>query len=288
MRHDVYRPAALARLSAGLDADGWPTTFKATLASPSIMYRMSNGQAPANGMDRTSTEGIHDIEYEIPNILVDYHWTEVGIPVFFWRAVGYTQNTFFMESFVDELAAQSGKDPVEFRRRLLAKSPRLLGVLELAASKGDWGKPLPAGRHRGVAVVNNIGSFTAQVVEVSLNQNKVKVHRVVCAVDCGQVINPAIIEQQIRSSIVFGLTAALKGEITIDQGRVQQANFNNYDVLRIDEAPAVEVYIVPSSEKPGGIGEAAVPPIAPAVCNAIFAATGKRIRKLPIRPEQFA
>ncbi|HYA16843.1 MAG TPA: molybdopterin cofactor-binding domain-containing protein, partial [Bryobacteraceae bacterium] len=127
MRHDIYRPAALARLSAGLDADGWPTAFKATLASPSIMYRMSNGQAPANGMDRTSTEGIHDIEYEIPNILVDYHWTEVGIPVFFWRAVGYTQNTFFMESFVDELAAQSGKDPVEFRRRLLAKSPRLLG-----------------------------------------------------------------------------------------------------------------------------------------------------------------
>ena len=217
---------------------------------------------------------------------MDYHWTECGIPVFFWRAVCYTQNTFFMESFVDELAQSSGKDPVEFRRKLLAKSPRLLGVLELAAAKANWGQPLPPGRHRGVAVVNNIGSFTAQVVEVSLNKGKVKVNRVVCAVDCGQVINPAIVEQQIRSAVVYGLTAALKGNITIDQGRVQQGNFNNYDMLRIDEAPAVEVYIVPSNEKPGGIGEAGVPPIAPAVCNAIFAATGKRIRKLPIRAEE--
>ncbi|HWE49941.1 MAG TPA: molybdopterin cofactor-binding domain-containing protein, partial [Bryobacteraceae bacterium] len=238
-----------------------------------------------NGIDQTSTEGIHDTPYAIPHTQVDYHWTEVGIPVFFWRAVGYTQNTFFMESFIDELAAAGGKDPVEVRRRLLAKSPRALGVLELAAEKSGWGKPLPAGRFRGVGLVNNIGSFTAQVAEVSVSNGKVRVHRVVCAVDCGHVVNPAIVQQQIRSAIVYGLSAALKGSITIDKGRVQQANFNNYDMLRIDETPAVEVHIVPSTANPGGIGEAGVPTIAPAVCNALFAATGKRIRRLPIRSE---
>jgi isoquinoline 1-oxidoreductase beta subunit len=289
MRHDIYRPAALARMAGGLDADGWPVAFTARIASPSIMYRAS-GMAPGNGLDRTSTEGLHDIEYTIPGTQVEYHWTEVGIPVFFWRAVGYTQNTFFMESFLDELAAAGGKDPVEVRRRLLGQSPRLLAVLELAAEKANWGKPLPAAGgiqvFRGVSVVNNVGSFTAQVAEVSVTKGKVKVHRVVCATDCGVVVNPAIVEQQVRSSIVYGLTAALKGNITIDGGRVQQGNFNNYDMLRIDETPKVEVYIVPSTETPGGMGEAAVPTIAPAVCNAVFAATGKRVRKLPIRAEE--
>ena len=191
-----------------------------------------------------------------------------------------------MESFLDELGVAGGKGPVELRRRLLTKSPRLLAVLELAAQKADWGKPLSAGRFRGVAVVNNIGSFTAQVAEVSLTQGKVRVHRVVCAVDCGHVVNPAIVEQQMRSSVVYGLSAALKGSITIDRGRVQQANFNNYDMLRIDETPHVEVHIVASTENPGGMGEAGVPPIAPAICNAIFAATGKRVRNLPIRAEE--
>ena len=183
---------------------------------------------------------------------------------------------------MDELAAAGGKDPVELRRKLLAQNPRLLGVLELAAQKADWGKPLPAGRFHGVAVVNNVGSYTAQVAEVSTDKGKVRVHRVVCAVDCGHVVNPAIVEQQIRSAVVYGLTAALKGQITIDKGRVQQANFNTYDMLRIDEAPVVDVHIVTSTENPGGIGEAGVPAIAPAVCNAVFAATGKRIRRLPI------
>jgi isoquinoline 1-oxidoreductase beta subunit len=191
-----------------------------------------------------------------------------------------------MESFLDELAAAGGKDPVELRRRLLAKSPRLLAVLNLAAEKADWGKPLPAGVFRGVAVVNNVGSFTAQVAEVSVTKGKVKVHRVVSVSDCGVVVNPAILEQQVRSSVVYGLTAALKGQITIEGGRVQQGNFNNYDMLRIDETPKVEVYVIPSTENPGGMGEAAVPPVAPAVCNAIFAATGKRVRKLPIRAEE--
>jgi len=286
MHHDVYRPASLARFSGGLDADGWPVALTANLASPSILYTAGGGRAPRNGLDSTSTEGIHDTPYSIPHTQVDYHWTEVGIPVFFWRAVGYTQNTFFMESFIDELAAAGGKDPVEVRRRLLTKVPRALGVLELAAEKAGWGQALPAGRFRGVGLVNNIGSFTAQVAEISVDKGKVRVHRVVCAVDCGHVVNPAIVQQQIRSAVVFGLTAALKGSITIDKGRVQQANFNNYDMLRIDETPAVEVYIVPSTENPGGIGEAGVPTIAPAVCNAIFAATGKRVRKLPIRADE--
>jgi isoquinoline 1-oxidoreductase subunit beta len=284
MHHDNYRPAAYSRFVAGLDANGWPVAWTNRIVSPSITN--SNGQPPQNGIDRTSTEGAHDMGYGIPHKLVDYHWTEVGIPVTYWRAVGYTQNTFFVESFMDELAAAGGKDPVELRRKLLAQNPRLLGVLELAAQKSDWGKPLPAGRFRGIAVVNNVGSYTAQVAEVSVNQGKVRVHRVVSAVDCGHVVNPAIVEQQIRSAIVYGLTAALKGQITIEKGRVQQANFNQYDMLRIDEAPVVDVHFVASTQNPGGIGEAGVPAIAPAVCNAVFAATGKRIRKLPIRAEE--
>jgi isoquinoline 1-oxidoreductase subunit beta len=280
MHHDNYRTASYSQFTAGLDADGWPVAWTNRIVSPSIQN--TSGQPPKNGIDRTSTEGSHDMGYGIPHKLVDYHWTEVGIPVTYWRAVGYTQNTFFVESFMDELAAAGGKDPVELRRKLLAQNPRLLGVLELAAQKAEWGKPLPPGRFHGVAVVNNVGSYTAQVAEVSLDKGKVHVHRVVCAVDCGHVVNPAIVEQQIRSAVVYGLTAALKGQITIDKGRVQQANFNTYDMLRIDEAPVVDVHIVPSTENPGGIGEAGVPAIAPAVCNAVFAATGKRIRRLPI------
>jgi isoquinoline 1-oxidoreductase subunit beta len=214
---------------------------------------------------------------------VDYHSVTGGVPTTYWRAVGYTQNTFFGESFLDEMAAAGGKDPVELRRRLLTAQPRLLGVLNLATEKAGWGKPLSAGHYHGVAIVNNIGSFTAQVAEISVEQGKLKVHHVVCATDCGQVVNPAIVEQQIRSAIVFGLSAAMKGEITIDGGRIQQTNFHQYDVVRMDEAPVVEVHIVPSTEAPGGMGEAGVPTIAPAVCNAIFAATGKRVRRLPIQ-----
>src|SRR5580658_335601 len=281
MHHDNYRTASYSRFTAGLDADGWPVAWTNRVVSPSITN--SSGQPPQNGIDRTSTEGSHDMGYGIPNKLVDYHWTEVGIPVTYWRAVGYTQNTFFVESFMDEVAAAGGKDPVELRRRLLAQNPRLLGVLDLAAQKSDWGKPLPAGRFRGVAVVNNVGSYTAQVAEISLNQSKVRVHRVVCAVDCGHVVNPAIVEQQIRSAVVYGLTAALKGQITIDKGRVQQTNFDRYDALRINEMPHVEVHIIDSQNAPGGIGAASTPGIAPAVTNAIFAITGPRIRKLPIQ-----
>lgn len=281
MQHDTYRPAAYTRFAAGLDPEGWPVAFSSRIACPSF-----GGQR--NGVDHTAVEGTVDMQYGIPNVLVDYHAADAGIPVSYWRSVGYSQNTFFVESFVDELAAAAGKDPLEYRRRLLEKSPRLLAALELAADKAGWGKPLPAGRFRGVAVANNVGSFNAQVAEVSIDRGKLRVHRVVCAVDCGQVITPAGVVQQIHSGIVFGLTAALKGSITIDHGRVQQQNFHQYDMLRIDEMPVVDVHIVPSHNSPGGIGEASTPAIAPAVANAIFAATGKRIRRLPIRAEDLA
>jgi len=286
MRHDVYRPAAYAKFSGGLGPDGWPVALTARVACPSF-FGAGGGFGGGGGVDRMAMEGLDDLEYAIPHVLMDFHRADAGIPTYFWRSVGYSQNTFFGESFLDELAAAGGKDPVEFRRRLLASSPRLLGVLNLAAEKANWGQPAP-GRAQGVALVNNIGSYNAQIAEVSVAGGKVRVHRVVCAVDCGRVVNPAIVRQQIEGGIVFGLSAALKGEITIDRGRVVQGNFDEYDVLRIDEMPRIEVYIVPSEANPGGIGEASVPPIAPAVANAIFKATGKRIRSLPIRAEELA
>src|SRR5580658_4951404 len=281
MQQDWYRPASYTRFAGGLDADGWRVAMTGRIICPPF-------GGMRNGVSGTATQGVVDTPYAIPNVMVDYHAADPGIPVSYWRSVGYSQNTFFAESFIDELAAAGGKDALEFRRKLLEKSPRPLAVLELAAEKAGWGKPLPAGRGRGIALVNNIGSFTAEVAEVSVTQGKLKVHRVVCAVDCGHVVNPSGVEQQIQSGIVYGLSAAMKGEITIDRGRVQQANFHQYDVLRIDEMPVVEVYLVPSQAAPGGIGEASVPPIAAAVGNAIFAATGKRVRKLPMRAEELA
>jgi isoquinoline 1-oxidoreductase beta subunit len=281
LQHDTYRPASYTRFTSALDANGQPTVWQARVVCPSFA-------GLRNGVDRTGVEGIAEIRYTIPNILVEYHPPEVGIPVSYWRSVGYSHNTFFTESFMDELAVTAKQDPVEFRRKLLSKAPRMLGVLELAAEKAGWGKPLPAGRHRGIAVVDNLGSFNAQVAEISIEKGKLRVHRVVCAVDCGQVVNPAIVVQQIESGIVYGLSAALRGEITIDRGRVQQTNFNNYEPLRIDEMPVIETYIITNTNPPGGIGEASTPAIAPAVTNAIFSATGKRIRKLPIRAEDLA
>ena len=275
MQHDNYRPASYCRFAGAVDAEGWPVAWTASIACPAF--------AGAN----TSTEGVRDIPYAAPNFSVDYHDVNPGVPVSYWRSVGYSQNCFFAESFLDELAHAGGKDPVEVRRRFLAKNPRLLAALELAAEKAGWGTPLPAGRGRGVSVVNNIGSNTVQVAEVSVEKGKVKVHRVVCAVDCGVVVNPAGVAQQISSGIAFGLSA-LKSSVTIKNGRVEQGNFHQYDVVRMDEMPQVEVHIVPSQAAPGGIGEASTPGIAPAVCNAIFAATGKRIRQLPIRPEDLA
>ena len=281
LQQDMYRPASACRFWGALDAEGWPVAVTARIACPPF-------GGLRDGVARTGVEGVSTMPYDVANILCEYHAIDAGIPVNYWRSVGYSQNTFFMESFVDELAAAGGKDPVELRLRMLKKVPRLHAALELAADKAGWGKPVPAGRARGVSVVNNVGSFTAQIAEVSATAGKIRVHRVICAVDCGQVVNPAGVEQQIQSAIVFGLTAALKGGITIDHGRVEQENFHQYEVLRIDEMPVIEVHIVPSSAAPGGIGEAGTPGIAPAVANAIFSATGKRVRQLPIRSSDLA
>jgi isoquinoline 1-oxidoreductase subunit beta len=288
MQHDYYRPASYIKMAAGLDANGKPTAFTARVACDSIMNWFFPGSVK-NGMDSSSVEGVSDIAYDIPNILVDYQLVAGPVPMGFWRSVGASQNGFFSESFVDELAAAAKKDPYEFRRDLLSKKPRHLGVLNLAAEKAGWGKPLPKGVYRGIAVLEAFDTYVAEVAEVSVNKdNNVKVHRIVCALDCGQVVNPSIIEQQAMSAMVFGLTQTLKDQITIDKGRVVQANFDTNDPLRMNECPKMEVYIVPSKEVPRGMGEPAVPPVAPAVCNAIFAATGKRIRKLPVRPEDLA
>jgi isoquinoline 1-oxidoreductase beta subunit len=285
IQHDYYRPASYARIAAGLDADGNPVAFTARIACDSINNWFFPGSVK-NGMDSNSVEGISDIAYAIPNILVDYQLMSPGIPTGFWRSVGASQNGFFSESFVDELAAAAKKDPYEYRKALLSKQPRHLGVLNLAAEKAGWGTPLPKGVFRGIAVLEAFSTYVAEVAEISLAKDgTVKVHRVVVACDCGQVVNPSIAEQQAVGAVVFGLTQTLKGEITIAKGRVVQTNFADYDMLRMNEMPKVEVYFVPSQETPTGMGEPAVPPVAPAVCNAIFSATGKRVRRLPIRAE---
>jgi isoquinoline 1-oxidoreductase subunit beta len=288
-QHDYYRPASYAKLTAGIGADGWPVALTSRIACPSIMEAWFPGSTQ-NNLDPSSVEGLATLPYSIPNIYVDYVRTEPGIPVGFWRSVGASQNGFFSECFIDELASAGKKDPYEFRRRLLDKAPRQLGVLQLAAQKAGWDKPLPPGRYRGIAVLEAFQSFGAQVVEISLDRKArtVKVHRVVCAVDVGRVVNPANIAMQSESAVVYGLSSALYGEITIANGRVVQANFNNYPVLRMDAMPTIEVYIVPSEEKPTGAGELSVPPLVPALCNAIFTATGRRIRRLPIRAEDLA
>jgi len=276
LQHDTYRPMSYTKFTAGLDAEGWPVALKAVIVSPPF------------GQPGVQTEGIRDMKYSIPNFRVEQHSPDVGVPVSYWRSVGYSQNTPFMESFIDEMAMATNKDPLEFRRKLLANQPRMLTVLNLAAEKAGWGKPLPAGRFRGIAVVSNIGSYNAQVAEVSVTGGKIKVHKVVCAVDCGVVVNPAIVVQQIESGIVYGLGPALKHGITMDKGRVTNTNFNSYDPTRIDETPQIEVHIVPSTANPGGAGEASTPATPPAVLNAVYAATKKRIRMLPAKAADLA
>jgi isoquinoline 1-oxidoreductase beta subunit len=282
IRNAQYRPANFHRMRAGLGADGRPVAWTHRIVAPSIMARVFPNMVQ-NGLDGEAVEGGLEMAYAVPNVHVDYALTDTGIPVGFWRSVNNSYNAFAVESFIDELAAAAKADPFEYRRGLLTNAPRHRAVLELAAAKAGWGTPPPAGRSRGIAVHKSFESFVAQVAEVSVSPaGEVRVHRVVCAVDCGMYVNPDTIEAQMQSGIVYGLTAALTGAITIDKGRVQQGNFDDYPMLRLAEMPLVEVYIVPSSDAPGGVGEPGTPPIAPAVCNAIFAATGKRIRKLPI------
>jgi isoquinoline 1-oxidoreductase beta subunit len=273
----------VARFSGALDAQGRPTMLKVGVGSPSIMAASGFMKIPDSGVDEFALEGIADHPYDIANQRITYGRREPGPMVWFWRSVGHSQNIFFMEGFIDEMAVAAKQDPFEFRRALMSKQPRYKGVLELAADKAGWGKSLPAGVFRGIAVAQSFGSYVAEVAEVSVGVDGTpKVHRVVAAVDCGMTVNPEIIRRQIEGAIVYGLSAALYGKITLKDGRVEQGNFNDYPVLRMNEMPKVEVHILPSTEQPGGIGEPGTPPIAPAVVNAIYAATGKRLRSLPI------
>ncbi len=280
-----YRPMWYDLMVGGVDAAGNPVAWTHTIVGQSIFQGTFFEQyGVQNGIDSASVEGAADLLYGIPNLQVDLHTPRIGVPVLWWRSVGHSHNGFAVEAFFDEVAHAGGKDPYELRRALLANQPRMRGVLDLVAQKAGWGKPLPAGRGRGIATHFSFDSYVAQVAEVSVDKSgAVRVHRMVCAVDCGRVVNPDSVKAQMEGGIIFGLTAALKGEITLEHGRVVQRNFHDYPMLRINEAPEIEVHIVPSTENPTGVGEPGVPPVAPAVANAIFAATGKRVRKLPIR-----
>ena len=285
VRGGYYRPMYLQTASIGVDADGKPVAWRHALVGQSIMAgTMMEAMMVKDGVDGTSVEGVHDSPYlaDLADRHVVLHSPKTGIPVLWWRSVGHSYNAFVMESLIDELAALAGKDPVEYRRALLAKHPRHLGVLNLAAEKAGWGGKPPAGRARGVAVHESFGSFVAQVAEVSVVDGKPRVHKVTCAVDCGIAVNPQQVVAQIESGIAFGLGAALFGALSFKDGEVQQSNFHDYRVLRLNEMPVVDVHIVPSTEKPTGVGEPGTPPIAPAVANALFALTGKRVRELPI------
>lgn len=280
MQHDFYRPAAHVRLSGGLSADGKLVAATVRVAAQPI----SGGR---NGIDSNAVAAIADTPYTIPNYLVEYCKASNEVPVGYWRSVGPSQNTFIFESFIDELAAHGKRDPVEFRRELLANDPRMRHVLEVAAERSQWGSAPPAGRARGVALLNDRGGRVAEVAEVSLERDRIRIHKVTLVADCGQIIHPRIVAGQMSGSVVAGLSAALYGEITIEKGRVKQGNFNNYRMLRMDEMPKVDVFVVPSSEEPGGVGEPGVPPIAAAVANALFTLTGVRARRLPLKVEQF-
>ena len=283
IQHDVYRPYWFDRISAGLDEQGRPVAWKNHYAGSSVIARWLP-PGFKDGLDPDSTEGAINLVYDLPNVHVEYVRVEPpGIPTAFWRSVGPSHNVFVTESFMDELAATAKQDPLAYRRALLDKSPRAKAVLDLAAEKAGWGQPLPERVGRGVAIQFVFATYMAQVAEVEVAKDgAVRVRRVVCAVDCGTVVNPDTVRAQIESAIIFGITAALHGEITLKNGRVQQTNFDTYQVLRINEAPAIEVHIVESLEPPGGMGEAGTSLIVPAVANAIFAATGKRLRKMPV------
>jgi isoquinoline 1-oxidoreductase subunit beta len=285
IQHDMYRPYWFDRISAGLDASGKPVAWNHRFAGSSVIARWLP-PAFKNGLDPDSTEGAIDLVYDLPNFHVEYVRVEPpGIPTAFWRSVGPSHNVFVTESFIDEMAVAAKQDTIAYRRGLLDKSPRAKAVLDLAANRAGWGQPMPKGSGRGVSLQFVFGSYLAQVAEVEVSKDgDVRVRRVVCAVDCGTVVNPDTVRAQIQSGIIFGVAAALYGEITLKDGRVEQSNFDTYRVVRMNEAPVIEVHIVRSSEPPGGMGETGTSAIVPAIGNAIFAATGKRLRKMPVDP----
>jgi len=285
-QHDFYRPTALNQLTATLGKDGLPLAWRHHISGPSIKDFHNPEEYGEKKLDGSMVSGAKQLPYTIPNIEVSCTVSRTPVPLGAWRSVGNSLNGFVVESFIDELAHAAHQDPFDYRRKLLQKSPRRLGVLELAAEKSGWGQPLPAGIFRGIAVFKSFRSYVAQVAEVSVSKSgKLRVHRMVCAVDCGMVVNPDGIQAQMEGAIAFALTATLKGKITIKEGRVEQSNFHNYPVLRMSEMPKVETHLVPSAEAPTGIGEPGVPPVAASVANAVFAATGVRVRHLPILSE---
>ena len=283
IQHDMYRPYWFDRISAGLDKQGKPVAWKNRFAGSSVIARWLP-PAFKDGLDPDSTEGAIDLVYDLPNFHVEYVRAEPpGIPTAFWRSVGPSHNVFVTESFIDELAAAAKQDAVAYRRALLGKSPRAKAVLDLAAEKAGWGQPLPKGTGRGVSLQFAFGSWLALVAEVEVSKaGTVRVRRVVCAIDCGTVINPDTVQAQIQSGIIFGATAALYGEITLKSGRVEQTNFDTYQMLRMNETPTIEVHVVESTEPPGGMGETGTSAIVPAIANAVFAAAGRRLRKMPV------
>jgi isoquinoline 1-oxidoreductase beta subunit len=284
LTHGFYRPSTYNVFRAALDGQGTPTAWFTRVVGPGIVIQ--KGRAPAGSIDGSAMEGVRNHPYAIPNVRIEWVNKDLGVPLGFWRSVGPSQNGYIVESFVDELAHAAGKDPFEYRRALLGKAPRHKAVLELVADKAKWGSPVPAGRGRGIAVCFSYGSYAAHVAEVSVaDDGAVTVHKFVCAIDCGIAVNPDQVKAQMEGGLIYALTAALMGEITVDKGRVQQTNFHTYPMLRIAQAPPTEVHILDSGEAPGGLGEPGVPTVAPALCNAIFAATGKRIRRLPIRAD---
>ena len=282
IQHGFYRPATYNVFRAALDQQGMPAAWWVRIVGPGILIQ--KGRAQAGTIDPAAVEAVRNFPYDVPNVQVEWTNKDFGVPIGFWRSVGPSQNAYIVESFIDELAHLAKKDPYEYRRALLGKSPRHKAVLELAATKANWGAPLAAGRARGIAVAFSYGSYVAHVAEVSVAPDgKVRVHKLTGAIDCGIAVNPDQVKAQMEGGAVYALTAAFYGQITLDRGRVQQSNFHDYQMLRINEAPEVEVHILDSGEAPGGLGEPGVPTTAPAVCNAIFALTGKRVRALPIK-----
>jgi len=285
--HDFYRPMHVARLRATFDRAGQPVALQIRSAGDAITPRwMERGLpalvGPVELPDKTASEGLFDQPYEFAHQKMEHIFARSGVPVGFWRSVGHSHNAFFAESFIDEIAAELKQDPLELRRGLLRRAPRHLAVLNLAAGRAGWGSKLPTGRARGIALHESFGSIVAQVAEVSIEEGRPRVHRVVCAIDCGTAVNPNIIAQQMEGAVVLALTAALHGRIDVHQGVVQQRNFPDYSMVRLAAAPHVETWIVPSERAPAGVGEPGVPPLAAAVANGLFALNGRRYRSLPL------